>query len=81
LDRKDYYTAIESGFFNNIQFKEMNKTFNPKYTVTLIMVIKLPIIKETQELSYDTMAKAYIHYSIRMKKILKEKIEWTRDAL
>jgi hypothetical protein len=50
LDRKDYYTAIESGFFNNIQFKEMNKTFNPKYTVTLIMVIKLPIIKETQEL-------------------------------
>jgi hypothetical protein len=31
--RKDYYTAIESGFFNNIQFKEMNKTFNPKYTV------------------------------------------------
>jgi hypothetical protein len=30
------------------------------------MVIKLPIIKETQELKLWYMAKAYIHYSIRM---------------
>jgi hypothetical protein len=39
LDRKDYYTAIESGFFNNIQFKEMNKTFNPKYTVNNLNIV------------------------------------------
>jgi hypothetical protein len=36
-------------FLYNIQFKEMNKTFNPKYTVNEFKYsYKIPIIKETQ---------------------------------
>jgi hypothetical protein len=39
---KDYYTAIESGFFNNIQFKEMNKTLIQNIRLTsLNMVIRI----------------------------------------
>jgi len=29
----DFYTTYESGFFNNTQFSEMNKVFNPRFTV------------------------------------------------
>jgi hypothetical protein len=67
---KDYYTAIESGFFNNIQFKEMNKTFNPKYTVNEFKYgyKNYQSLKKRKNLTQPIryMAKAYIHYSIRM---------------
>jgi hypothetical protein len=53
LVEKDYYTAIESGFFNNIQFKEMNKLLNPKYTVNEFKYgyKNYQSLKETQELN------------------------------
>jgi len=82
---QDYYTNIESGFFNNIQFKEMNKTFNPKYTVNEFnyKYKNYQSLKENEEPnSADTIhgESRFVLFNKSVENKKEATIEWTRDA-
>ena len=82
---KDYYTSIESGFFNKTQFKEMNKTFNPKYTVNEFnyKYKNYQSLKENEEPnSADTIhgESRFVLFNKSVENKKEATIEWTRDA-
>jgi hypothetical protein len=81
----DFYTPIESGFFDNIQFSEMNKTFNPKYKVNEFRYKynKYQSLKENEEPnSADTIhGESRLSFFNKLVENKKEvEVEWTRDA-
>jgi hypothetical protein len=82
---KDYYTQIESGFFDNTQFSEMNKSFNPKYKVNEFRYTykNYQSLKENEELnSADTIhgESRFAFFNKSVENTKNAEIEWTRDA-
>lgn len=81
----DFYKAKESGFFDNTQFSEMNKTFNPRFTVNEFSYSykNYQSLKENEEPnSADTVHGeskwAFFNKMVENKKEVT--VEWTRDA-
>ncbi len=83
---KDYYTNNEMAVFNDFQFSEMTKTFNPKYAVNEFHYT----YKNYQSLKENTVAGSAdtIHGESRFvfnNKMVENKkvveIEWVRDTL
>jgi hypothetical protein len=82
---QDFYTGIESGFFDNTQFSEMSKTFNPKYSVNEFNYSykNYQSQKENEELnSADTVhgESRWVFFNKRVENKKEVAIEWTRDA-
>jgi len=82
---EDYYTNIESGFFNNIQFSEMNKTFNPKYMINEFgfKYKNYQSLKENEELnSADTIhgESKFVFFNKSVENKKEVEVDWTRDA-
>jgi hypothetical protein len=82
---KDFYTGLESGFFDNTQFSEMSKTYNPKYSVNQLSYSyeKFQSQKENEELnSYDLIhgesKLTLFNKNVENKKEVK--VKWIRDA-
>lgn len=82
---RDFYTGVESGFFDNTQFSEMNKTYNPKYSVNQFSFSyeKFQSQKENEEISsYDLIhgesKLTLFNKNVENKKEIK--IKWIRDA-
>lgn len=81
----DFYTANESGFFDNTQFSEMTKVFNPRFSVNEFSYgyKNFQALKENEELnSADNIhGESKYVFSNKMVENKKEvKIEWVRDA-
>ena len=82
---QDYYTQIESGFFDDTQFSEMKKTFNPKYSVNEFnyLYANYQSLKENEEPnSADTIhgESRFVFFNKNVENKKEVKIEWTRDA-
>ncbi len=82
---EDFYTGNECGFFPNIQFSEMNKTYNPKHTVNEFhfMYKKFQSQKENEQINSADTIHGEAKYSFFAKKVENKKvveIEWIRDA-
>jgi hypothetical protein len=82
---KDYYAQIESGFFDNTQFSEMTKSFNPKYKVNEFRYTykNYQSLKENEELnSADTIhgESRFAFFNKSVENTKNAEIEWTRDA-
>ncbi|MBC7845517.1 MAG: hypothetical protein H7Y10_03395 [Flavobacterium sp.] len=82
---KDFYTGIESGFFDSMQFSEMNKSFNPKYSVKEFNYSykNYQSLKEKEELnSADTIhgESRWVLFNKMVENKKEVSIEWTRDA-
>lgn len=82
---KDFYTNNEIAFFDNIQFSEMNKTFNPKYMINEFMFNydKFQALKENEELNsadniHGESTFTFFNKNVENKKEVK--IQWIRDA-
>lgn len=82
---QDFYKPIEIGFFDNTQFSEMNKTFNPKFMINEFKYLykNYQSLKENEEPnSADTIHGesrfAFFNKSVENSKSVE--IEWTRDA-
>jgi len=81
----DFYTTYESGFFNNTQFSEMNKVFNPRFTVNEFSYKykNYQALKENEELNSADNVHGEAKYVFTNKMVENKKdinIEWTRDA-
>jgi len=81
----DYYTNNEVGFFNNTQFSEMNKTFNPKYKINefLYKYKNYQSLKENEEPnSADTIhgESRFVFFNKQVENKKNVEIDWTRDA-
>jgi len=82
---QDFYTTIESGFFNNTQFSEMNKTFNPRFMVNEFgfKYNNYQSQKENEELnSADTIhgESKFVFFNKSVENKKEVEVEWTRDA-
>jgi hypothetical protein len=82
---KDFYTPIESGFFDNTQFSEMNKTFNPKYKVNdfYYRYNNYQSLKENEEPnSADTIhgESRFVFFNKLVENKKEVNVQWTRDA-
>ena len=82
---KDFYTGIESGFFDNTQFSGMSKGFNPKYSVNEFNYSykNYQSLKEKEELnSADTIhgESRWVLFNKMVENKKEVSIEWTRDA-
>jgi hypothetical protein len=82
---QDFYTQIESGFFDNTQFSEMNKTFNPKYKVNEFRYTykNYQSLKENEEPNSADTIHGESRFTLFNKLVENKKennIEWTRDA-
>jgi len=82
---EDFYTGNECGFFPNIQFDAMNKTFNPKHTVNEFhfMYKKFQSQKENEQINSADTIHGEAKYSFFAKKVENKKvveIDWIRDA-
>jgi len=82
---QDFYAPIESGFFNNTQFSEMNKTFNPRFMINEFgfRYSNYQSQKENEEVnSADTIhgesKLVFFNKSVENKKEIE--VDWTRDA-
>jgi hypothetical protein len=81
----DFYRPIESGFFDTIQFSEMSKMFNPKFSVNEFgyKYTKYQSLKENEEAnSADTVhgESRYVFFNKKVENKKEVSIEWTRDA-
>ena len=81
----DFYKPIESGFFDTIQFSEMSKMFNPKFSVNEFgyKYTKYQSLKENEEAnSADTVhgESRYVFFNKKVENKKEVSIEWTRDA-
>lgn len=81
----DFYRSIESGFFDTIQFSEMSKMFNPKFSVNEFgyKYTKYQSLKENEEAnSADTVhgESRYVFFNKKVENKKEVSIEWTRDA-
>jgi hypothetical protein len=82
---QDFYTQTESGFFDDTQFSEMKKTFNPKYSVNEFnyLYANYQSLKENEEPnSADTIhgESRFVFFNKNVENKKEAKIEWTRDA-
>jgi len=82
---QDFYAPIESSFFNNTQFSEMNKTFNPRFMINEFgfRYSNYQSQKESEEVnSADTIhgesKMVFFNKSVENKKEIE--VDWTRDA-
>ena len=81
----DFYKATESGFFDNTQFSEMNKTFNPRFSVNEFSYSykNFQSLKENEELnSADTIhgESKWVFFNKKVENKKEVTVEWTRDA-
>jgi hypothetical protein len=81
---REFYTSIQSGFFDNTQFDKMNKTFNPKYSVNEFnyKYKNYQSLKENEELnSADTIhgESRFVFFNKLVENKKDVNIEWTRD--
>lgn len=81
----DYYTNNEVGFFNNTQFSEMNKTFNPKYMINEFgfKYQNYQSLKENEEPnSADTIhgESKFVFFNKSVENKREVEVDWTRDA-
>jgi hypothetical protein len=81
----DFYTSVESGFFDNTQFKQMFKTFNPKYTINefSFKYNKYQSLKENEELNsadsiHGESKLVFFNKNVENKKEVE--VSWIRDA-
>jgi len=82
---EDFYTNTESGFFNNTQFSEMNKTFNPRFMVNEFgfRYSNYQSQKENEEInSADTIhgESKFVFYNKAVENKKPVEVDWTRDA-
>lgn len=82
---EDFYTNNEVGFFNNTQFSEMNKTFNPKYKINEFgfKYKNYQSLKENEEPnSADTIhgESRFVFFNKQVENKKQVEIDWTRDA-
>lgn len=82
---EDYYTNNEVGFFNNTQFSEMKKTFNPKYKINEFRYKykNYQSLKENEEPnSADTIhgESRFVFFNKQVENKKDVEIDWTRDA-
>lgn len=82
---EDYYTNNEVGFFNNTQFSEMKKSFNPKYKVNEFWYkyANYQSLKENEEPnSADTIhgESRFVLFNKQVENKKTIEIDWTRDA-
>lgn len=81
----DFYTVYESGFFDNTQFSEMNKTFNPRFSINefAYKYKTFQALKENEELNSADNIHGESKYVFSNKMVENKKeitIEWVRDA-
>lgn len=81
----DFYTNIESGFFNNNQFSEMTKTYNPKYMINEFgfKYKNYQSLKENEEPnSADTIhgESRFVFFNKAVENKKTVEVDWTRDA-
>lgn len=81
----DFYQPIESGFFDNTQFSEMSKTFNPKYMINEFgfKYKNFQSLKENEEAnSADTIhgESKLVFFNKNVENKKEVSVEWTRDA-
>lgn len=81
----DFYTNNEVGFFNNTQFSEMKKSFNPKYKVNEFWYkySNYQSLKENEEPnSADTIhgESRFVLFNKQVENKKDIEIDWTRDA-
>ena len=81
----DFYKPIESGFFDNTQFSEMSKTFNPKYMINEFgfKYKNFQSLKENEEAnSADTIhgESKLVFFNKNVENKKEVSVEWTRDA-
>lgn len=82
---EDFYTNNEVGFFNNTQFSEMKKSFNPKYKVNEFWYkyANYQSLKENEEPnSADTIhgESRFVLFNKQVENKKDIEIDWTRDA-
>jgi len=82
---EDFYTNTESGFFNNTQFSEMNKTFNPRFMVNEFgfRYSNYQSQKENEEInSADTIhgESKFVFFNKSVENKKEVEVDWTRDA-
>lgn len=82
---EDFYTNNEVAFFNNTQFSEMKKSFNPKYKINefLYKYKNYQSLKENEEPnSADTIhgESRFVFFNKQVENKKNVEIEWTRDA-
>lgn len=82
---QDFYQPLESGFFDNTQFSEMNKTFNPKFMVNEFGFVykNYQSQKENEELnSADTIhgESKFVFFNKNVENKKEVSVDWTRDA-
>ncbi len=81
----DFYTSSECAFFDNTQFSEMNKTFNPKFSINEFTYSykNYQSQKEATEANSADTVHGESKWVINNKKVENKKdvnINWTRDA-
>jgi hypothetical protein len=81
----DFYTGVESGFFDNTQFEQMSKSFNPKYTINEFnfKYNKYQSLKENEELNsadsiHGESKLVFFNKNVENKKEVE--VSWIRDA-
>jgi hypothetical protein len=82
---QDFYTATEVGFFDNTQFSEMNKMFNPRFTVNEFSYKykNFQALKENEEVNSADNIHGESKYVFNNKMVENKKeitVEWVRDA-
>jgi hypothetical protein len=82
---QDFYTNNEVGFFNNTQFSEMNKTYNPKYMINEFgfKYANYQSLKENEEPnSADTIhgESKFVLFNKSVENKKEIEVDWTRDA-
>jgi hypothetical protein len=81
----EFYQPYESGFFDNTQFSEMNKTFNPRFSINEFSYSykNFQSLKENEEInSADTVhgESKWVFFNKRVENKKEVTVEWTRDA-
>jgi len=82
---QDFYTNNEVGFFNNTQFSEMNKTFNPRFMINEFgfKYSNYQSQKENEEAnSADTIhgESKFVFFNKSVENKKEVEVDWTRDA-
>lgn len=81
----DFYTSYESGFFDNTQFSEMTKVFNPRFSVNEFSYKykNYQALKENEEVNSADNVHGESKYVFTNKMVENKKeitVEWIRDA-
>jgi hypothetical protein len=82
---QDFYTNTEIGFFDNTQFSEMNKMFNPRFSVNEFSYKykNFQALKENEEVNSADNIHGESKYVFTNKMVENKKeitVEWIRDA-